>query len=191
MRVRLGLPDTMRDQAAELYWLAFGDKLDRVMGPAPRARRFIAQAIRADHAVVAVEGGRLLGLAGFKTVRGAFVGGSGREMRAAYGMFGAAWRTVALSMLYQDIDNERFLIDGLCVVPDARSQGIGTLLIEAICDEARSRGYRGVRLDVVDTNLRAKKLYQRLGFIAEGTDRLGIAAPLFGFRATTTMVRAI
>lgn len=189
MRLLSHVPDAMRSQAATLYWQAFGDKLGRVMGPAPRAEAFIARAIRSDHAIVAVDGDRLLGLAGFKTARGAFIGGSGAEMRRAYGIVGAGWRTVALSMLQQDVDNHRFLIDGLCVAAPFRGHGIGTALIEAICAEGDRRSYPAVRLDVVDTNLRARALYERLGFKAEGRDRIGAAGPLFGFRATIRMVR--
>lgn len=191
MRIERGLPDAMRDQAAALYWEAFGPKLDRVMGPSPRARAFVARAIRTDHVIAATDGGQLLGLAGFKTAQGAFVGGSARELRRAYGFFGAAWRGIALSMLHTDVDNERFLIDGLCVAAPWRGRGIGTALIAAICHEGARRGYEAVRLDVVDTNLRARALYERLGFVAVGSDRLGAAAPLFGFGATVTMVRGL
>lgn len=189
MKISRGLPDHLREDAAALYWEAFGAKLNRVMGPAPRARAYITRAIRADHVITATQEGRLLGLAGFKTAQGAFVDGSSRELRRAYGLVGAGWRSVALAMLHQDVDNRRFLIDGLCVVPEWRSHGIGSALIAAICDEGTRRGHDAVRLDVVDTNLRARALYERLGFRAVGTERLGAAAPLFGFRATVTMVR--
>lgn len=191
MRVAPGMPDHLRDDAAALYWDAFGPKLNRVMGPKTRACGFIARAIRTDHVISAIEDGELLGLAGFKTVQGAFVGGSMREMCRAYGLFGAGWRSVALSLLHQDTDNERFLVDGLCVAAGHRSRGVGTALLDGICAEAQRRGYHAVRLDVVDTNRRARELYERLGFQAVSTDRLGAAAPLFGFAATVTMVRTI
>lgn len=191
MKIVAGLPDDMREQAAHLYWEAFGPKLARVMGPAPLAEAYIARAIRADHAIAAVEGSRLLGVAGFKTRDGAFVGGSGREMRRIYGTFGAAWRGSALGLLYQDVDNRRFLIDGLCVAEGQRGRGIGTALIDALCHEAQRRGYPAVRLDVVQDNTRARALYERLGFAPVATHRLGVVAPLFGFRASTTMVRAV
>ncbi len=191
MKVALGLPNHLREDAAALYWDAFGDKLGRVMGPAPRARAYIASVMRSDHVITAIHDGHLLGLAGFKTASGAFVGGSGGQMRRAYGLFGASWRSVALSMLHQDVDNDRFLIDGLCVAAPYRSHGVGTALIHAICDEGAARGHDAIRLDVVDTNTRARDLYERLGFRAVGMDRIGAAAALFGFRATIRMVRPL
>ena len=55
-------------------------------------------------------------------------------------------------------------MDGICVDETARGQGIGSLLLDAITDEARSQGLRFVRLDVIDANPRAKALYERKGF---------------------------
>ncbi|WP_128253246.1 GNAT family N-acetyltransferase [Falsirhodobacter deserti] len=189
--IAYGLPATQRKAAARLYWQAFGGKLGRVLGPDRRALEFIAGAIRSDHAIVAMQGGRLLGICGFKTARGAFVAAEPGQMRDSYGAVGAAWRRYALGLLVQDTDNERFLIDGLCVDEGARDRGIGSALVEAICDHARNRGYAAVRLDVVDTNLAARRLYERLGFRAVKLHPLRTAAPLFGFRATVTMVREV
>ncbi|WP_435164397.1 GNAT family N-acetyltransferase [Falsirhodobacter sp. 1013] len=189
MKILDGLPERHRTAAAQLYWQAFGGKLGRVLGPDDRGRDFVRRALRPDHVLAAEEGDRLLGICGFKTARGAFVAADAGVMRASYGTFGAFWRQQALGLLVQDIDNERFLIDGLCVADGERDRGIGTALIEAICAKARHQGYEAVRLDVVDTNLDARRLYERLGFRAVGTHRVRSVAALFGFAATVTMVR--
>ncbi|WP_045387598.1 N-acetyltransferase [Falsirhodobacter sp. alg1] len=191
LRIEQGLAPEFRDQAAHLYWQAFGPKLGRVMGPDDRARSFISGALQADHTLSAVEGGRLVGLCGFKTARGAFVGANAAAMRSAYGRFGATWRRYALGLLVQDTDNQRFLIDGLCVVPDRRGQGIGTALINAICAEAVTRRYSAIRLDVVDKNEGARRLYERNGFAAIHRHPAGATAALFGFDSTVTMVRQL
>ena len=74
--VRNGLPDAMREQAAALYWEAFGDKLGRVMGPRRKALAFLQRSLNEDHAVVALSpSGHLLGVAGFKSYYGSFAGG--------------------------------------------------------------------------------------------------------------------
>lgn len=187
-----GLPDGLRGHAAILYWGAFGAKLGRVMGPSPKALAFLTQSLRADHAISAVsETGELLGIVGFKTYKGSFAGGDWPQLRAAYGRFGALWRAATLRLLERDIENERFLMDGICVSPQARGQGIGTLLLHAICDEAMARHYKSVRLDVVDSNPRAKALYERFGFVAVKTDQLGILRHVFGFASATTMVKTL
>lgn len=192
LTVLKGLPPALRRRGARLYWEAFGGKLDRVLGPEDRALAFFDRVIRGDHCVIALDGsGMLLGLAGFKTIEGSFAGGTWADLRAVYGPFGGVWRGAALWALSREVDNDRFLMDGLCVTTLARGQGVGTALVQAICEEALVRGYPSVRLDVVDTNVRARQLYEREGFVATRTQSLGLLRHLFGFSATVTMVRPL
>jgi ribosomal protein S18 acetylase RimI-like enzyme len=186
-----GLPPELRGPAAALYWQAFGGKLGRVMGPEPRALAFLGRVIRSDHAIIATENGELRGLIGFKTAQGGFAGGGLADLRAIYGLAGSLWRAALLRMLNRDVEAERFLIDGICVAREAQGHGIGSLLIEALCREARARGYREVRLDVIDSNWRARALYERQGFEAVRTEAMGLLASVFGFASATTMVRRV
>ncbi len=55
-------------------------------------------------------------------------------------------------------------IGGLGVVVAERRGGIGSMLMDAVLGEARSRGVREVRLEVILENERAIPLYERLGF---------------------------
>ncbi|MFN6979894.1 MAG: GNAT family N-acetyltransferase [Gemmobacter sp.] len=189
--IRTGLPPGARADAARLYWEAFGPKLGIVLGPEARALRFLDRVMQGDHCLAAVAAdGTLLGLVGFKTARGSFAGGGPGDLRAVYGLVGGTWRALVMGMLSRDVENRRFLMDGLCVAPAARGQGVGRALIAAICAEAAARGHDEVRLDVVDTNLRARALYERIGFRAIRTERIGLLRLVFRFRAATTMVRA-
>jgi ribosomal protein S18 acetylase RimI-like enzyme len=192
MIVQRGLPDGLRPVAARLYWEAFGDKLGPVLGPETRALAFFQRVIRADHCYVAMDDqGHLIGLAGFKTPAGSFAGGTRRDLRQVYGNLGAFWRGFLLWALNREVDNDRFLLDGICVTAAARGHGVGSALIDRICDEGLLLGYRSVRLDVVDTNLRARALYERLGFVAVQTEQIGLLRYVFGFSAATTMVKPI
>lgn len=190
--LQLGLPANLRAEAAQLYWQAFGSKLGVVMGPKDRALVYLNRVIRADHAIAAIsDSGRLLGLAGFKTPQGSFAAGSPAEMRASYGSFGGTWRAHLLGFLSDEIDNDNFLLDGICVAADRHGQGIGSALMSAIAAEARLRGYASVRLDVVEGNERARALYERLGFVETRRTNIGPLRHIFGFRAASTMVRQL
>lgn len=179
-----------RARVARLYWQAFGGKLGRVMGPDARALRFVEQVLSPSHALCARNGaGRLLGVAGFKTPAGALVGGGYPELRRVYGRWGALWRGTLLGLLERDVDNDRFLVDGIFVAEEARGLGVGTALLRAVTQEARKRGYDEVRLDVIDSNPRARALYEREGFRAVGEARMGLLRLVFGFARATTMVR--
>jgi ribosomal protein S18 acetylase RimI-like enzyme len=191
IELRLGLPEDQRAMAARLYWQAFGGKLGRVMGPDARALRYLERIIQADHAIAALRGGQLVGMIGFKTPQGSFADGSLADMRAVYGVAGVAWRMPLLWALSHELDNQRFLIDGIAVDRDHRSCGIGTALIDAVGDLGHAKGYRAMRLDVIDSNWRAKALYARLGFAVEKTSSIGPLRHVFGFASATTMVKEI
>jgi GNAT superfamily N-acetyltransferase len=148
--------------------------------------------IRPDHAISAVsETGDLLGITGFKTDAGTFVGGEFSDLVRFYGWFGAAWRGYALSFLERPIEPGCLLMDGICVAPHARGQGVGTALLDAVAREAEARGLSDVRLDVIDSNPRAKALYERKGFIEGQTNELGPLKYIFGFKTATTMRLAV
>ncbi|GAD55561.1 LOW QUALITY PROTEIN: mobC protein [Limimaricola cinnabarinus LL-001] len=192
MKISHGFSESERAQIAALYWEAFGAKLGRVLGPRPHAQRFIAAALDPAHALCArAPMARCSGWPGSRPRAGRLVLGGRREMRAAYGILGAAWRGGLLALLDSDVDNRRFLIDGIFVAPEARGRGVGSRLIEALAQEARSGGYREIRLEVIDENLRARALYERRGFRAVGRRPLGVLRIVFGFRAATTMIRRL
>ncbi|NCO87411.1 MAG: GNAT family N-acetyltransferase [Rhodobacterales bacterium] len=190
--VEHGFADADRPLIARLYWGAFGAKLGRVMGPERKALAYFEKVLSPDHAIcVRRRDGALLGVAGFKTWEGALVGGGFREVRQVYGLIGAAWRIGLLSALESDTENARFLMDGIFVAPEARGLGVGTRLLDAIAAEAVARGYREVRLDVIDSNTRAKSLYERCGFVVVAVQDIGALRHVFGFRSATTMVRQV
>lgn len=185
-----GFREADRADAARIYWQAFGDKLGVVLGPERRALTYLRRVMSAEHAIVARDrSGRLIAIAGFRSPEGSLAGGSDDDLRAIYGRFGALWRRGALWLLGHEVDNHRFLIDGIAVDHHARGGGAGTALLRALCAEAHLRGYDVARLEVIDRNTRARALYEREGFVATRTHRTGPLRFVFGFAAATTMVR--
>lgn len=178
-----------RAQIAMLYWEAFGAKLSKVMGPEPLALTFIADQLNPDFALIARGPDQAIrGVAGFKTAKGALVGGEMKELAAAYGWLSALWRGPLLALVERELSEDVLLMDGICVATDARGTGVGTQLLTAVKEEAAARGLASVRLDVIDTNPRAKALYERQGFRAMGQQTLGPFAWIFGFRSSTKMI---
>lgn len=53
---------------------------------------------------------------------------------------------------------------GIALLNEFTGLGIGTILIEELADAAKFVGYEQMELDVVSTNTKAKRLYEKLGF---------------------------
>jgi len=187
-----GFHEDQRASAACLYWEAFGGKLAPVMRPQAKALNFLADVMDPAFAISASdETGALLGLAGFKTSEGSLVGGGLTDLARTYGWIGALWRGAILSVLERKISPGILLMDGICVSAEARSRGVGTRLLDAILEEAQKRKMRAVRLDVIDTNPRARALYERFGFQADQHSDIGPLRHIFGFRGSTSMIYTI
>ncbi|MFJ6993858.1 GNAT family N-acetyltransferase [Streptomyces sp. NPDC003090] len=58
----------------------------------------------------------------------------------------------------------------LAVMPALQSCGLGTLLVRAAEQRIRDRGLRRAELAVEEDNLRARALYERLGYVAYGRE---------------------
>jgi RimJ/RimL family protein N-acetyltransferase len=67
------------------------------------------------------------------------------------------------------LENMRGLIDiGMLVAPEERGRGVGSALLQAGIDWARSQGAHKMTLQVWPHNQAARELYARFGFIEEG-----------------------
>ena len=61
-------------------------------------------------------------------------------------------------------DGEYAVIHLLGVIPDSQKQGIGKFMVNNLISIAKEKGYKSVRLDVLEGNIPASKLYTSCGF---------------------------
>ncbi|MEM1128158.1 MAG: GNAT family N-acetyltransferase [Bacteroidota bacterium] len=186
-----GLPALHRAAAATLYYEAFEQKLARLLGPPDHAVAALAESLNPDMCYVATAQGRLLGLAGFQWDSEHFVDPTLSGFCRTYGLLIGPLRLGALALLGRRSESGELLMDGLVVAAQARGRGLGSRLLDAVATHARSVGSSAVRLDVVDTNPNARRLYERRGFTAVRTTSVPVLGPLLGFRASTTMRRPV
>ncbi|MEM1431144.1 MAG: GNAT family N-acetyltransferase [Pseudomonadota bacterium] len=190
--IATGFPDAQRGAVARLFWDAFSDKLGRLLRPEAQALRFIEEALVPHFALSALDPeGQVLGIAGIKTEAGGLLTAGYRDLQKVYGHAGALWRGPLLDLTERRLEPGQLLMDGIFVAAQARGQGVGQALLREVLAEAARRGCREVRLDVIDRNARARALYERMGFVAVGEERMGLLRYVFGFARSTTMVCAI
>lgn len=189
--IELGVPEERRQEAAELYWEAFARKLAPALGPRARGVSLIAPRLRLDRAVVALDGERLLGLAGFHLDGTTFVDLTARDLFREFGPLRSLWRLALFALLDRKAKTGELLMDGIVVSPTQRGQGVGTALLHAMVELARAHGLSSVRLDVVDTNPRARALYEREGFVITKIERTPYLRRLMGFGSSAEMVAPV
>jgi ribosomal protein S18 acetylase RimI-like enzyme len=81
-------------------------------------------------------------------------------------------QVVGYAMLHQAIpipSHQHVLeLNGIAVDPARQGRGVGRQLVEAACEEARTRGARKLSLRVLGPNVGARRLYESCGFVVEG-----------------------
>ncbi|MDX2141236.1 MAG: GNAT family N-acetyltransferase [Chloroflexota bacterium] len=189
--VQQGFSETQRTQVAEIYVAAFERKLMPLFKTSEIAIRLVSAELYPPCSLTAAdETGRVLGVAGFQHGGKQLLNFSASAMMREFGWFSGAIRYGAAVFFERTPDKRLLQLDGIAVHSEARGMGVGTQMITALETFAIQHGYQGIRLDVVDTNPHARRLYERLGFGAQRT----IAVPFLrslGFTAFTTMVKPV
>lgn len=189
---RQGLPDEHRARAAPLYVEVFGGKFEIAVPNRASQFRIIERDLQLEHGIAALADGELVGLAGYATRDGTLTGGIGwrllaRELGLCRGTLAAA----LYALFMRPKKPGELLMDGIAVDESMRGRGVGTGLLDEIAKLAREKGLDSVRLDVIDTNPRAKQLYLRNGFEVTKVRRFEWLRGLLGFGAAETMVRRL
>lgn len=182
-----GFAESEREQVATLYWEAFERKLRPGFVNGPTGLAVIGAALRSARVLVAREGDRIVGICGFHHAGTGATDLGWSRLRHSLSVPAALRARLILSLLSRSDHPEALVLDGICVDRATRGRGIGTSLLGAAAELARTLGMGAVRLSVVDTNPRARALYERRGFTPTGQGTLGLLAPVYGFDGYTTM----
>lgn len=185
------VPAAGRDRVAALYADAFRAKLRPALGDGPLVLAVLADTLREDRALCAVRDGKVVGVLGFHAGQDGAFDIRHRHLASVCSGWSAWLRLLLLAPLDRHARDGELLLDGVCVGASVRGRGIGTALLTAAVDLARDRAATSVRLSVIDSNPRARALYERLGFTAVRTERTGLLRGLYGFASVTEMVLAV
>ncbi len=183
-----GLPERFRESAAALYDEAFGEKFAVAVRSAESRRLLLQKCLMLDYAIVALGEDRLLGIAGFHTADGSLTGGiTYAELLSLLGFIKGNCAALLFSLYEREPAPGELVMDGIAVQSDLRGCGIGSRLLDEITDYAAANHFSRVRLDVIDRNPKAQKLYARKGFRAVKTEHFRWLRWLLSFGASTTM----
>jgi ribosomal protein S18 acetylase RimI-like enzyme len=185
------LPDTLRRQTAELYYDAFRHKFEPFARSREKAVAGLIEDLDSERVILAVADGQVLGVAGLNYGGRRLANLRWRTFQKHFGWLSGTIKRLAFTAFMRRQQRGQLQMEGIAVHPDARSMGIGTRLLDEVCAVARRVGLPVVRLEVIDTNPRARALYERYGFEPGPTHRLPVVGRLFGFGAYTTMLKRV
>jgi ribosomal protein S18 acetylase RimI-like enzyme len=188
MIYQIGLPEQFNSDATKLYHEAFGKKFSVAVRSEKKRISLIQKGLTTEYAIVVLSDNKLLGIAGFHTSTGSLTGEiTYKNLVSELGFFKGNWAAIIFSMHDRKPKKGVLLMDSIAVQADLRGKGIGSKLLEEITGYAQNNNFNNVRLDVIDTNLQAKKLYERKGFETVNTDNFPYLRWLLGFSSSTTM----
>ena len=80
------------------------------------------------------------------------------------GMLARLWETDLLGYVWARFVLDEADIGNVAVAPDSRRRGIGAALLKALFAESERRGAAVLQLEVRESNLAARRLYEKNGF---------------------------
>ena len=176
------------EEAAGLYDEAFGKKFSPAISKRADRIELFKSTFDLSFCFCAFVDSKLVGLAGFQTIEGSLTEGiTFRTLISQLGMLRGIWAAAFLSLYDRKASTKELVMDGISVTNEFRGKGIGTQLLDDLIKFAKNEGYQSLRLDVIDTNERARKLYELKGFKPVKTEHFEYLRWLLGFGASTTM----
>ncbi|MDM8538111.1 GNAT family N-acetyltransferase [Desulfobacterales bacterium HSG17] len=187
------LPYEFRASAIRLYFTALKEKLEPILGSDGRVIKALENNTVTDKCLVAIFNGKLVGIMGIQTNKGGFLNPRFKTMVNIYGILGGIIRMGGLMILHHTTGTDELYIDGVAVAHEMRGKGIGSRLFDLLERSASKNKIRTISLEVIDTNPRAKALYEHLGFEVMKVQTLWPLSLFikFPFRSSTLMIKKI
>ncbi|NNE98460.1 MAG: GNAT family N-acetyltransferase, partial [Pyrinomonadaceae bacterium] len=148
--------------------------------------------VRLARAIVAFSDNKLLGIAGLHFDGKPFMDLQLEDFWNSYGYLKGSIKAAASEALFSRKPAPgELLMDGIVVLNVHRGKGIGSRLFGRILETATRMKFDQIRLDVIDENPRAQKLYETLGFKTVKHEKTGYLKDLIGVSGVSTMIKIL
>ncbi len=164
MYIKKGLSEEYKSEVTRLLWEAFEDIFMPILKDKTKAIDLLNLSYNPEDCFLAIEDNKLLGVLAFQTKKSTFLSITMSNLVKIYGIVKGIFKAFTLSILDYECKSDEFYIDAIAVTEDSRGKKVGTKLLNYAFQFAVEQGFNSVSLQVVETNLKAKKLYERLGF---------------------------
>ncbi|MHB1336796.1 MAG: GNAT family N-acetyltransferase [Candidatus Humimicrobiaceae bacterium] len=175
------------DHAIEIYYCAFKRKIKALIKSKEKALAIYKKSLNADRVLYAVLDEKVVGIAGLHYDNKNFVEIKYKDLREYFNPIFSYFVYFIYRKMSPELKNDVIRIDSIAVDEDARGQGIGSILIEKVVEFAKDKGFKEVILEVVDTNPKAKKLYEKIGFNEKKLVKFYFTSRVAGFSSEFIM----
>lgn len=188
IQIHFGAPKDQRRKIAKIYYEAFQDKLGVIFGNKRKAETLFSTSLCDERILVAYKDGVAVGFAGLQYQGKKFMEPSLTQVVRIYGLETIRVLLFFFFSIFNNPKPNQLYLEILAVSKDQQNKGIGTKLIQSTIEHARSKKIPQIKLEVVNTNPKAKKLYQRIGFRKAKDHKIPYPFnTLVGFRIITEM----
>jgi len=151
-------------QALDIYYFAFRRKIRALIKIKEKALAIHKKSLNSDRVLYALSGSRVVGVLGLHYDNKNFMEIKYKYLREHFNPIQSYFIYFIYKIMSPKLNSDVIRIDSIAVDEDIRGKGIGSLLIKKVFEFAKDKGFKEIILEVVDTNPKAKKLYERLGF---------------------------
>jgi ribosomal protein S18 acetylase RimI-like enzyme len=191
LEISLGLPDRFRNEAATIFYAAFGEKNQPLFGSRASAIAIFDKAIDPELAMVAIAQDRLVGLAGLRYDDRSFLQFNLSVFTQELGLVKGTLGFFLFVLFNHRVQKGELFLEVLIVNPEARGQGIGTLMLQELFEFARQNQFDQIKLDVAAINPNARRLYERMGFVCLKTRNYPFLRRIIGATAIDSMQKLV
>jgi ribosomal protein S18 acetylase RimI-like enzyme len=187
------LPEEHRHAALHVLYHALQDTFAPLLGSFEDAKATLVAEMNGRKCVCAIHKSRLIGVLGFRDQSSGFWNVRLRHCCLVHGLVRGVRIWCGMSLLYHPVSDGELYIEVIAVAKGMRGQGVGSQLMELVEEIAARNHYTRLTLEVVDTNLKAQFLYERLGFQVRRERSVWPFNMLFGltFRSSALMEKTV
>lgn len=193
--IQVGIKAEHNEEAARLYAKAFERKYVKILGSKEDIAELFVNGINGDRGISAIsKNNELLGVAGFQLSGKTLVGFKFKDYTKQYGFIKGLIKLIIFGIVFyrKPDEDKQLLMDGIVVKEGNRGKGIGKKLFEKLEEFATENNLSSLKLDVIDENPKAKKLYEKIGFESKKYQKVPkMIYRLIGVSGVTTMVKKI